>query len=124
MDGGDTEGFSTNRTSWRNSYETTPKPAVQKGAIMFSKPTFATTSGSRMTRMRTTPSSATTQVTSYNDGKNSIRIGSVINHQRFGKGEIVSIEGTGENAKATVRFQLTGQKQLLLKFARYEVLTF
>ena len=124
MDGGDTEGFSTSRTSWRNSYETTPKPAVQKGAIMFSKPTFATTSGSRMTRMRTTPNSATTQVTSYNDGKNSIRIGSVINHQRFGKGEIVSIEGTGENAKATVRFQLAGQKQLLLKFARYEVLTF
>ena len=124
MDGGDTEGFSTSRTSWRNSYETTPKPAVQKGATMFSKPTFATTSGSRMTRMRTTPSSATTQVTSYNDGKNSIRIGSVINHQRFGKGEIVSIEGTGENAKATVRFQLAGQKQLLLKFARYEVLTF
>ena len=124
MDGGDTEGFSTNRTSWRNSYETTPKPTVQKGAIMFSKPTFATISGSRMTRMRTTPSSTTTQVTSYNDGKNSIRIGSVINHQRFGKGEIVSIEGTGENAKATVRFQLAGQKQLLLKFARYEVLTF
>jgi len=124
MDGGDTEGFSTSRTSWRNSYETTPKPAVQKGSIMFSKPTFATTSGSRMTRMRATPSSATTQVTSYNDGKNSIRIGSVINHQRFGKGEIVSIEGTGENAKATVRFQLAGQKQLLLKFARYEVLTF
>ena len=124
MDGGDTEGFSTSRTSWRNSYETTPKPTVQKGTIMYSKPTFATTSGSRMTRMRTTPSSATTQVTSYNDGKNSIRIGSVINHQRFGKGEIVSIEGTGENAKATVRFQLAGQKQLLLKFARYEVLTF
>ena len=124
MDGGDTEGFSTNRTSWRNSYETTPKPTVQKGTIMYSKPTFATTSGSRMTRMRTTPSSTTTQVTSYNDGKNSIRIGSVINHQRFGKGEIVSIEGTGENAKATVRFQLAGQKQLLLKFARYEVLTF
>ena len=124
MDGGDTEGFSTSRTSWRNSYETTPKPAVQKGATIYSKPTFATTSGSRMTRMRTTPSSTTTQVTSYNDGKNSIRIGSVINHQRFGKGEIVSIEGTGENAKATVRFQLAGQKQLLLKFARYEVLTF
>lgn len=124
MDGGDTEGFSTSRTSWRNSYETTPKPTVQKGAIMYSKPTFATTSGSRMTRMRTTPSSTTTQVTSYNDGKNSIRIGSVINHQRFGKGEIVSIKGTGENAKATVRFQLAGQKQLLLKFARYEVLTF
>lgn len=124
MDGGDTEGFSTSRTSWRNSYETTPKPTVQKGATIYSKPTFATTSGSRMTRMRTTPSSTTTQVTSYNDGKNSIRIGSVINHQRFGKGEIVSIEGTGENAKATVRFQLAGQKQLLLKFARYDVLTF
>ena len=124
MDGGDTEGFYTSRTSWRNSYETTPKPTVQKGTIMYSKPTFATASGSRMTRMRTRPSSGTTQVTSDKDGKRSVRIGSVINHQRFGKGEIVSIEGTGENAKATVRFQLAGQKQLLLKFARYEVLTF
>ena len=50
-----------------------------------------------------------------------IREGSVIAHQRFGEGEILSIEGSGENAKATVRFIHAGTKQLLLKFARYTV---
>lgn len=51
-----------------------------------------------------------------------IREGSVIEHQRFGRGTIVRIEGTGENTKATVRFDNAGTKQLLLKFARYKVI--
>ena len=48
--------------------------------------------------------------------------GSVIEHQRFGIGTVVRIEGTGENTKATVEFQHTGKKQLLLKFAKYKIL--
>lgn len=50
-----------------------------------------------------------------------LREGSVIEHQRFGIGTVVKIEGTGENMKATVDFKNTGRKQLLLKFARYNV---
>lgn len=47
--------------------------------------------------------------------------GCVIEHQRFGVGTVVRVEGTGENRKATVQFKNTGLKQLLLKFARYTV---
>ena len=50
-----------------------------------------------------------------------IREGSVIEHERFGVGEIIKLEGSGENAKATVLFRHTGTKQLLLKFARFKV---
>lgn len=48
--------------------------------------------------------------------------GSRIEHQRFGIGTVVRIEGTGENTKATVEFQNAGTKQLLLKFAKYKIL--
>lgn len=47
--------------------------------------------------------------------------GTVIEHQRFGVGTVVSIEGEGENTKATVDFRNTGRKQLLLKFAKYTI---
>ena len=50
-----------------------------------------------------------------------LREGTVIEHQRFGIGTVVKIEGVGENAKATVDFNNTGRKQLLLKFARFKV---
>jgi DNA helicase-2/ATP-dependent DNA helicase PcrA len=48
--------------------------------------------------------------------------GSIIEHQRFGIGTVVKIEGTGENTKATVEFKNLGTKQLLLKFARYKII--
>jgi DNA helicase-2/ATP-dependent DNA helicase PcrA len=48
--------------------------------------------------------------------------GCTIEHQRFGIGRVVKIEGTGENQKATVEFKNSGTKQLLLKFARYKVM--
>ena len=47
--------------------------------------------------------------------------GNVIEHQRFGVGTVLKVEGTGENTKATVQFKNTGVKQLLLKFARYTI---
>ena len=46
-----------------------------------------------------------------------------IEHQRFGIGKVLKIEGTGENAKATVEFQNAGTKQLLLKFAKFTILS-
>ena len=51
-----------------------------------------------------------------------LREGNVIEHQRFGIGTVVKLEGEGENRKATVEFRNTGTKQLLLKFARYSVI--
>ena len=45
-----------------------------------------------------------------------------IEHQRFGVGTVVKIEGTGENTKATVEFRNAGTKQLLLKFAKFKII--
>lgn len=47
--------------------------------------------------------------------------GMKIEHQRFGRGTVVKIEGTGENTKATVEFVHSGTKQLLLKYAKFTV---
>lgn len=51
-----------------------------------------------------------------------LREGQIIEHERFGVGTVISSEGVGENAKATVRFQHVGEKTLLLRFARFKVL--
>ena len=48
--------------------------------------------------------------------------GQFIEHERFGVGEVLKVEGTGENTKATICFKNAGEKQLLLKFARFRVL--
>ena len=51
-----------------------------------------------------------------------LTVGAVIEHSRFGRGKIVTLEGTGDNRKATVQFDETGVKQLLLKFSRFKVI--
>lgn len=51
-----------------------------------------------------------------------LREGNVIEHQRFGVGTVIKIEGSGENTKATVAFKNAGTKQLLLKFAKYTII--
>ena len=56
-----------------------------------------------------------------NASNSSIKEGDVIEHQRFGIGTVIKIEGSGENTKATVEFKNTGTKQLLLKFAKFTI---
>ena len=51
-----------------------------------------------------------------------LRPGQRIEHMRFGIGRVLAVEGSGENAKATVEFENLGTKQLLLKFAKFKVL--
>lgn len=51
-----------------------------------------------------------------------LQAGNVIEHERFGIGDVVSVVGTGDNCKATVKFRNAGEKQLLLKFARFKVI--
>lgn len=48
--------------------------------------------------------------------------GQLIEHERFGVGEVIRVEGEGENAKATIHFRNAGDKQLLLRFARFKVI--
>ncbi len=51
-----------------------------------------------------------------------LSVGKHIIHNRFGRGEVLRIEGTGDSTKATVQFENVGTKQLLLKFAKFEVI--
>ncbi len=56
-------------------------------------------------------------------GNNGIAEGSVIEHQRFGIGRVLKVEGYGDNQKATVEFRNAGTKQLLMKYARYKLIS-
>ena len=68
--------------------------------------------------------SANTASTSPSAGgsANCVQQGQLIEHERFGLGEVLKVEGEGDNAKATIRFKNAGDKQLLLRFARFKVI--
>ena len=89
---------------------TSPKPKSTASSASFSsslKPASAASSSSSLK-----PASSSS----------SLREGCKIEHQRFGIGEVLKLEGSGENAKATVAFTHAGTKQLLLKFAKYTII--
>ena len=68
-------------------------------------------------------SSVASSVSNASSAAGSLTEGCRIEHQRFGIGTVLKIEGTGENTKATVEFQNAGTKQLLLKFAKFTILS-
>lgn len=73
------------------------------------------------------PLSSVSQTTSFPQGTSShagggLKEGAYILHNRFGRGKVLKVEGTGDNIKATVQFENVGTKQLLLKFAKFEVI--
>lgn len=51
-----------------------------------------------------------------------LTVGNVVMHERFGKGEIINLEGVGADKKAEIRFEVGGIKKLLLRFAKLEVI--
>ena len=53
---------------------------------------------------------------------NTITVGNIVEHQRFGKGEVISLEGAGPNKKAEIKFSEFGNKKLLLQFAKLKVI--
>jgi DNA helicase-2/ATP-dependent DNA helicase PcrA len=68
------------------------------------------------------PSAAPTEQTSLPEDISGLKAGMKVRHDRFGTGEIIALEGSGGNTKATVHFSNFGQKQLLLKFARLTII--
>ena len=91
-----------------------PEPPVDPFSDSF-KRTLQTASGGRFKPVQQAAAPVAPPVGELHEGN-------VIEHQRFGVGTVLKIEGTGENRKATVEFRNTGIKQLLLKFARYNVI--
>ncbi len=51
-----------------------------------------------------------------------VEVGAIIKHERFGIGKVTAVSGDTDSRKATVEFENSGTKQLLLKFARFEVI--
>lgn len=52
-----------------------------------------------------------------------LTVGNVVNHQRFGTGEVLKIEGKGADLKAEIKFSTAGVKKLLLRFAKLEIIS-
>jgi DNA helicase-2/ATP-dependent DNA helicase PcrA len=79
----------------------------------------------KMKERKLRPLHSTEDNPSKDDGQASnpfdIQVGMTVEHDKFGRGKVVSLEGHGDNRKATVFFPAIGQKQLLLKFARLKI---
>ena len=81
---------------------------------------FRGTSSSAGSSSHSSGSSSSLGSSSAGSGK--LVEGAKIEHQRFGVGTVLKLEGSGENAKATVQFVNSGTKQLLLKFAKFTII--
>ena len=66
---------------------------------------------------------AKTSVSPSNLFDSSIIIGNIVEHSKFGKGEVISLEGSGANQKAEIRFASVGVKKLLLQFAKLTIIS-
>jgi DNA helicase-2/ATP-dependent DNA helicase PcrA len=91
-----------------------------------------------MSNMVNTPSQKEKNLTKYDDSRvdgpvddgegtsdnvHKIIVGMEVIHDKFGKGEIIELEGVKPNIKATVTFLGAGNKQLLLKFAKLRIVS-
>ena len=106
-----------------------PKPSLSEGnfksvrALNAAKRYMETHSSHPASRSTGSAASSVFSSAASSAGSSScgLQEGMKIEHQRFGRGMVLKIEGTGENTKATVEFVHSGTKQLLLKFAKFTV---
>jgi DNA helicase-2/ATP-dependent DNA helicase PcrA len=105
--------FENERTQWKSK-----TGAVQQGDV-FSKPKAATTAP-----VKTTSLLAKAHVPSEGfapDDTSGLQMGQEVEHERFGYGKVINLEGNKPDVKATIFFKEIGQKQLLLKFAKLRI---
>lgn len=102
---------------------------IDKSKLRLAKPTAGTPPKSPLTpegginisnirRLKPVSSNAG----SSNASDSNLAVGNIVMHERFGKGQIVSMEGIGADRKAEIRFDVGGLKKLLLRFAKLEVI--
>ncbi len=88
---------------------------------------YATTKPGRSTDKKNLLKMSMVQLTPPKTFDNShlkdLQIGMTVEHERFGKGEVIAMDGKYPNSKATVNFVLNGQKSLLIKFARLKIVS-
>ena len=93
-----------------------PEPAIDPFSDRFKQRLAA--SGGNLRKV----SQVMQKAASSSSSQTQLVVGQTIEHERFGIGKVIAVEGTGENTKATVEFRNAGTKQLLLKFARFKVI--
>ena len=101
---------------------------IDKTKLRLAKPTAGTPpksplqndGGAPLAIRRLKPMSGTSAYSSGSDSN--LAVGNIVMHERFGKGQIVSMEGIGADKKAEIRFDVGGLKKLLLRFAKLEVI--
>lgn len=105
-------------TAIRNGLQTNPS---QFGRMATESSPQPFTKGRRLTRITRSDSPAPSE-TAQIASNGTLKVGSRVYHDKFGKGTIASFEGEGQNAKAIVNFESYGQKNLLLKYAKLKIL--
>lgn len=112
----------TSRTSGRSSLsEGNFKSVRALNAAKRYMETHSSHPASRSTGSAASSVSSSSAASSAGSSSCGLQEGMKIEHQRFGRGTVLKIEGTGENTKATVEFVHSGTKQLLLKYAKFTV---
>lgn len=112
----------TSRTSGRSSLsEGNFKSVRALNAAKRYMETHSSHPASRGTGSSAASVSSSSTASSVGSSSCGLQEGMKIEHQRFGRGTVLKIEGTGENTKATVEFVHSGTKQLLLKYAKFTV---
>ena len=99
-----------------------PEPTVDPFSDSFKRQLSQASGGRFKPVSRAVSSSNTSSSPSFSSYAGQLREGMTIEHQRFGIGKVLKVEGSGENEKATIEFRNVGTKQLLLKFAKFTIL--
>ena len=97
------------------------RPVMERPQPMMSSPSSSPAQGGGVRHLKKVSSVVSSAPSSAPVG-GGLQIGSLIEHERFGIGRVQELVGAGDNCKATVAFEHAGQKQLLLKFARFKVI--
>ena len=103
---------------------------VDKSKLRLAKPTAGTppeyitknepVSSVNIRRLKPLNSGASASKNNVTDAN--LAVGNIVMHERFGKGEIIGLEGVGADKKAEIRFDVGGLKKLLLRFAKLNVI--
>jgi DNA helicase-2/ATP-dependent DNA helicase PcrA len=102
---------------------------IDKSKLRLSKPLAGTppksygdepVSSANIRKLKPVSSNAPSNGSSF-DGK--LAVGNLVMHERFGKGQVVNLEGVGADRKAEIKFDVGGIKKLLLRFAKLEILS-
>ena len=112
----------------------TPKPFLNKpakaepvrktfGGMMNSSSGRTTPMPSRASNLQRVSSLNTSPATAHSQNTSGLKVGAIVEHDRFGVGTVISLDGTGDNAKAVVDFTNAGLKTLLLRFAKITIVS-